>query len=174
MNRKELLQRELFRQSGELPSISFQTEGEKLAYLAGIIDGEGCLGVYKRQDKKGRVMQWPIKLVIANNSERLMKWLVVNFGGRYYERKGERENNLKWKKGYLHVLGERKLTTLLPKVLPYLVIKQEEAQSVMEAMDIKLEDPFSLRLQELYVKMRKLKDAKGKGRPTKRQESFLR
>lgn len=174
MDKQELLQGEMFRQQKELPSINFQTEGEKLAYLAGIIDGEGCLGIYKRQDKDGRVTQWPVKLVIANNSERLMKWLLVNFGGWYSERKGERKKNPKWKKGYVHVLSERKLRNLLPKVLPYLVIKQEEAEFVIQALAIKLDDPFSLRLQTLYGKMRTLKDAKGKGRPTQRQEGFLR
>jgi hypothetical protein len=56
-----------------------------LAYLAGLLDGEGTLGVYGRTEKGRR--EYVVACVVANTSTTLMEWLVTKFGGSYKARK---------------------------------------------------------------------------------------
>jgi len=85
-----------------------------IAYLAGIIDGEGHFGVTS-QGTKGAP---GIHLAIGNNSEDLIDWLASNWPGR----KGKGSTVWHSFNFYRHSLRE-----VLPEVLPHLIIKKTQA-----------------------------------------------
>jgi len=93
-------------------------------YLAGIIDGEGCIGVYKAKDK-GKYLKYFVCVVVKNTSEELIFWLKENFGGHI---KFQKTKNKKWKDCWGWHVNSKKAVTLLKKVLPYLIVKKEQAE----------------------------------------------
>lgn len=127
MNRRELLQTDAFEAKEYSQSIVFQNEGEKWAWLAGIVDGEGCFSLSRGTATKRGYMV----LRIDNKNHELMRFLTMTFGGSYSEVK---------KKGriyYQYALSMTGLRQVLPKIRPYLIVKAEEAdivQQVLKAM----------------------------------------
>ena len=118
--------------SKKVPFATGQTS-EQLAYLAGIVDGEGCF--YFGQVKQGRYgngTQWHCKLAITSTTQCLTEWLNKLFGGckeqryRYTSKRSYERPIHRW-----DATGEL-LDYLLPKILPYLVIKREHCLIMME------------------------------------------
>lgn len=60
-----------------------------LAYLAGILDGEGCFSIGK--SSKG---YYNLRVDVVNTDRRLIEWLHVNFGGYTGDRNTEK---VEWK-----------------------------------------------------------------------------
>lgn len=91
---------------------------KKYVYLAGIIDGEGCL----------RFNNAP-RLHIANTSPILIKWLITNFKGyTWTENKVYIPNS---KQRYTWELSAQQLLSLLIKVEPYLLLKRRQANLII-------------------------------------------
>jgi hypothetical protein len=98
-----------------------------LAYLAGMLDGEGTLGVYGRYQKSRK--EYIVVCVVANTDTRVLDWLVATFGGNYSKRK---RSSARWKTCYAWSLSDRhKLAELLPAVMPYMKLKVEQAKLVL-------------------------------------------
>jgi hypothetical protein len=99
----------------------------KWPYVAGIIDGEGTLAIYH---SCGR---YAAEVVIPNTSFDLMKWLVGSFGGRYNTFQPEdlhgynRKLLYRWRPS-----GKKNREKFLLGILPYLVIKREQANILLE------------------------------------------
>ena len=83
-----------------------------LAYLAGLIDGEGTISASISLNTSGYVAVNKF-LSIFNTNYKLMLWIQSRFGGKIYSRDRadlwKTEHQIKW-------------------VLPYLVIKSEQAE----------------------------------------------
>lgn len=131
--------------------ISHLTEAEK-GYLAGIVDGEGCLGVCKKKGWKGSYY-YNFIVTVANTDKKLVDWLQTKLGGyiRSYPAKGERRPWWIWSMED----GLAKIMVFCQEIMPYLVIKQEQA--LILTTDIRLlsrEDQ-----QKLYEYSRSLKRA---------------
>lgn len=104
------------------------------AYLAGIIDGEGTVGLYQGFRKSGR----PYKIVlvsVSNTDETLMAWL-VSIGGGFVARDKSKSRKPHWKpsftwavQAHVDVLG------LLKQTLPYLVIKKSRAEMIIDYLE---------------------------------------
>jgi hypothetical protein len=100
----------------------------KWSYLAGIVDGEGCvsLSAYHRTDNLDGQWRYSFAFSIVNTDLKLMKWLISNFGGVYYTKGNGGNSN--WKMSYLwRPKGRRNTEQLLLALLPYLVVKREQA-----------------------------------------------
>ena len=96
----------------------------QLAYLAGVIDGEGTIGIYHNKKRN----EYRLKVYVVNTDERLIRWLQDNFGGYVYSRVSVK--NPHWKRKYeWHLLDDE---LLLEKILKYLVVKQENAKLGIE------------------------------------------
>jgi hypothetical protein len=100
----------------------------KYSYLAGIIDGEGCLTI--GAGNKGNVTNYNSIIMVTSTSEKLVKWLQHNFGGNYYQ-SGREVPNCKpafiWR-----FLKKAEIEKLLLAILPYLIIKREQAILLLE------------------------------------------
>ncbi len=106
----------------------------QIAYMAGIVDGEGALtaGSYAKT-KKGSP-QYTIYLIISSTDECLIDWLVNTFGGKkyMYTRAQTPSNSLKtvfkWQAtGYM-------LQHICELILPYSVMKTRQIQIILELL----------------------------------------
>ena len=117
------------------------TDREKIIYLGGFIDGEGWIGIKKAFSPKTTRSLSPSYaaiLQITNTNEKIIGWLVENFGGQFCR---TRPGSSKHKVAYIWYVGNRKLQPLLAQVCPYLIIKQEQANIVLNFLTHKLIDP---------------------------------
>ena len=102
------------------------------AYLAGIIDGEGCIfiGNYSRNKSGDKFYQ--TLFTVATTSEELAVWLQDNFGGlktiytHAQTPKNSRKTVHRW------VASGDRLTHLCEVILPYIVIKKREVEIMMQ------------------------------------------
>jgi hypothetical protein len=100
----------------------------KWPYVAGIFDGEGCVCLHER--KPDGQSAFFLQVLIYNTSMNLMKWLVGNFGGKFYTRT---QTNWSQKIQYVwHPSGKKNRESFLLGVLPYLVIKRKQAEIALE------------------------------------------
>ncbi len=99
------------------------------AYLAGILDGEGCIRLSRhRSGTTGYV--YHIQITISNTSNSLMKWLDDKLPGTAYSTSlkpqqngaGTRKPAFNWV-----LAGNRRATVFLREIAPYLVIKKPQA-----------------------------------------------
>lgn len=89
-----------------------------LAYLAGIIDGEGTITLAK----ESRSNRHEARLIVVNTDVKLMNWLKDNFGGfvRIHKRIIGQKQRYDW------VIAGKKAVKLLEEVAEYLIIKREQ------------------------------------------------
>ena len=115
----------------------YQEDKTKWSYLAAMVDGEGCIGMWRQHSRAhdyattGKTYSsFNLRIQIYNTSEVLMKWLVANFGGVYQSRKlvGEKhKDSYNWRPK-----GANNTKKMLLGMLPYLVIKAEHAKLALE------------------------------------------
>ncbi len=111
----------------------------KLAYLAGLIDSDGHITVAKsepsQRDRARSTIHYPI-VGITNTDKRMMEWVLENFGGSYGSRMGQKmkAKSLErgWKERYDWRMTGKKSLTLLEDILPYLVVKRDRAELVLQ------------------------------------------
>jgi len=99
------------------------TVDEELAYLAGIIDGEGCVSIAKNT-RRGR-NYYSLRINVSNNSIDLMQWLEDTFGDvvrTSYHRWYDRRDLYDW------TASGNQAQVLLELVLPFLIIKKDQAK----------------------------------------------
>ena len=104
----------------------------KLGYVAGILDGEGSIIITnsKLHTRTGNPYNgYLVRVTIANTSEPLMKHLVFHFGGVYRPKK-QRVNKICYQ--WECTGGNEKKEKFLLAVLPYMLIKREQALLALE------------------------------------------
>ena len=105
------------------------TETEK-AYLAGLIDGEGTIGLFNRERTNVQVC---IPYVAVSNTNTLMRdWLKerIPFGGWGNPGRSASRDN-RWKLCYSVLWSSMSGIAILEAVMPYLVLKKKNAQWVL-------------------------------------------
>lgn len=102
------------------------TKKEKLIYLAGILDGEGCLIPYKNNG--GYRRSHTARCVVRHTSKKLIDWLRTNFGGHcsIQIREGNRKTQYTWRLRY------KEMKEVLTGVMPYLIVKKKEAKQSLK------------------------------------------
>lgn len=115
------------------------------AYCAGIIDGEGCISltIHRQLTKYGWKDQVCHKVYVANTNKRLLEWLVEITGlgkvKKYSQSKStkwERFDSAKIKPLFVWAIWGNGIRQFLPQILPYLVIKQEHAELMLESLKV--------------------------------------
>jgi len=98
-----------------------------LAYVGGIMDGEGSISICKLKTKDTRRgFGYFLQVSVGNTNESLIDWLRINFGGSKYFSKGSirRGNKALWK----WALSAHKALVFLQIIKPYLRIKSFQAE----------------------------------------------
>ena len=107
-----------------------------LAYLAGILDGEGSIQIRKRKDKGMRLgFCYQLVVNIANTNEWLVRWIHLNFGGLLYK---NRIPAAHYKQVYQWSVSSNKAKFVLESLLPYLKIKKPQAEIALQFQSQKI------------------------------------
>ena len=119
---------------------------EQWAYLAGLVDGEGCISI--QYGKGRRNPTYSAKLVIAMTDYGMIEWLKNTFGcgsiwTAYRSKSSARPN---WKDIHYWQLGSLAALDILRGVYPYLLLKREQAEAA-----IKLQEDVSARRHKKYL-----------------------
>jgi len=99
------------------------------AYFAGIMDGEGNIGVYQCRMKSGKI-RFSMGFNVGINSAELVAWLVNTVGGAFYPKKIDSIRHAQTYTWCLRQPNDVKRACI--GVLPYLVIKKEQARLLMK------------------------------------------
>jgi hypothetical protein len=101
-----------------------------LIYMAGIIDGEGCLSIeLQAANKSCRKVDYYIpRMSVINTSYPLIEWLTKNFGGKHHIRKKEAKHKLIY---VWNIFGQH-LEDVVKAILPYMIIKADAAKIILE------------------------------------------
>lgn len=101
-----------------------------MAYIAGLLDGEGCINIYKittdyiRQKEKRKVPKFVLSVTIYNCDYAVLLWLYRQFGG-YLQTRSKRSE--KWKDAYAWKLSANVASDFLESIKRYLRIKKRQA-----------------------------------------------
>lgn len=136
--------------------ISLWTPSITNSYFAGFFDGEGSVGIYKtKQSKHSRGSGfWYKPRVSASNSVRpILKKMQSLYGGGLVSF-APRTENRSWEHSW-SLTTNRPIELFLLKVLPYLVVKYEQANTMMQlirmngSVDPRKRECLALKLQAL-------------------------
>lgn len=101
------------------------------AYIAGIIDGEGCVTLSKKKDPSMR-LGYGLRphITVVNTNKKLIQFLkdITNLGVVYsgQDKKKNSKPHFRWQ------LWSQQARSFLLEILPYLVLKQKQAQLVLD------------------------------------------
>lgn len=98
-------------------------EETKLAWAAGIIDGEGCIMVCEHRPKRC----FTLRVTVTNTDPRMLTAMKSMFGGSICEQrwKGDKpQHRTKW----VWVTCSKQAEAALVAMLPYLVTKKDQAE----------------------------------------------
>lgn len=98
-----------------------------LEYLAGLVDGEGCIRLHP--SNKGKYRKYYPRLQVTNTYRSILDMLVDQYGGAVHSSKNELKPH--WKEKHDWRLTGDKARELLNQLLPYLIIKQDKAKEVL-------------------------------------------
>ncbi len=105
----------------------------QMAYLAGIVDGEGSIyiGNFSCNPKTG-TLHYQTNMEVTNTDENLIHWLMNNIGGRRttYTPKQTPKNSRRTV--YRWMVSGDELTHLCNLLLPYLIIKKRQCEIMIE------------------------------------------
>ena len=105
----------------------------QLAYLAGIVDGEGSIyiGNFSSNPKTG-VPYYQTNIQVTNTDEKLIDWLYQTFGGLKSTRTRKQMPHNSRKQVYMWTASGDRVTHLCEEILPYLICKTRQAQIMLE------------------------------------------
>lgn len=103
-----------------------------LAYLAGIIDGEGSIYIGNFScNPITKLPYYQTNIQVTNTDEGLIKWLQDTFGGLVNNKCKENTDRPRRKAFVWTVSGER-LTHLCELIMPYLICKKRQAEIMLK------------------------------------------
>ena len=129
----------------------------KIAMAAMAVDCKGCSSISRvcAETKIGTAYyNYNLKISVINTSMRLMRWLVRYFGGDFYKvppGKLGKKQCFKWS----CLGGHKKVEAFLLGILPYLLIKREQALTALEYLRMTGVENPEVRCQ-LWEKMKVL------------------
>lgn len=112
-----------------------------LAYLAGIIDGEGSIEL-----RMQRSNSLDLIVHVFNSDRPLFDWIEERFGGKTYDiHKRQRVERPQWANVYNWNIGGETAVALLNRLLPFMVVKRAQAMLAVEAWNKRQPIPRSQR-----------------------------
>lgn len=102
------------------------------AYIAGLVDGEGHIGLAKMKSKqRGMASTYSPRVDVANTKHALLLWCKLTTGIGEVKVSGQRSNRT----DYSWELKIDEMTQFLMVIRSYLVIKREQADLVIEYLE---------------------------------------
>ena len=98
-----------------------------LAYLAGIIDGEGTIGIYKGAEP----FNYHLALIITNTYAPMLDWVRARTGGSLTRHTPETARH---KQGWQVVVWQARAADVIRLCQPYLIVKAQQADLALRFM----------------------------------------
>lgn len=111
----------------------------QLAYMAGLIDGEGCISFHFIRPSNGN-MSFTSDFTINNTDKTMMRWVYNIFGGRWCP---ERWGLLATRQIYRIHFNHEQALPILSAVLPYIVAKKRQIEIVLEYLNHRQQYPHT-------------------------------
>ncbi len=111
------------------------------AYLAGLIDGDGCVAFRKRRDKKTKSgFTFCPQLIVVSKDLFFLEKLKETFFG-HIDTQGKSAFNGKqiWSLRF----STNEMRAMLPELIPHLILKRREAELLLEGITITVRHRFS-------------------------------
>lgn len=103
--------------------------GELLyAYVAGVIDGEGNISIFRVTSSRDRP-RYALRVVVGITEPWLPQFLKLHFGGNVCLRKSKTKAH---KDVWIWTVAAKKAKPFLERVLPYLCLKHEQAELALK------------------------------------------
>ena len=118
------------------------------AYVAGLIDGEGCISVNRSKTKSDYIYSARIDVGMSAKAGPLLKMLHTQFGGGLRQ---IRKRTRRWAAAYAWGVFGHAAGRLLRDLLPHLVLKRQQA-----SLGIELQDMIAGKTRGWTKKMREL------------------
>ena len=119
-----------------------------IAYIAGLLDGEGTVAI-NQSFCKSRTRRYELQVSIVNTWLEPLLGVKAQHGGSIHSRK-----NFRFKPIYHWSVGQRAAEGFLRKVLPYLIIKKQRALLALDFMEKKYGKPWQ-KLDAAELELRK-------------------
>jgi hypothetical protein len=124
-----------------------------LAYMAGIIDGEGCICIHRSRTKRAGdslIANVTVRMTV----EHIPQWLHFSFGGSFGTQKPKKVG---WQPVYQWKVYGKNAVTFLQAILPYLIVKRPQAEIALRVEALKpgfrqRSTPMDKFLQEIEAK----------------------
>ena len=100
-----------------------------LAYAAGIIDGEGYIGIGVHHRPHHR-----LSVTVGMTDSLVPTWLWITFGGSLNE---YQRHHVGWRSIWVWRICDRQAGEFLPQILPYLKVKREHAKLAIQFQKLK-------------------------------------
>ena len=147
----------------------------EIGYLAGLFDGEGCVGYYSRSTKG--VPYHSASLHICMTDKRAPEWIMNTVGyGKISvsEKPGNNRTVYSWQ-----LCNKPQIQEVLRMIRPYLVVKADQVDALMALWEAETTFPSRKVSTELIAirqnamnHIRELKQVSAEGVETRRAESF--
>ena len=102
-----------------------------LAYLAGIIDGEGSVSIHSTLARR-KFQVYVAQVIVVNSHVPLIDWLHSTFGGIVNVKSVSKKGFIGKRRCYTWTIIGYNLDRLLPLVSPYMIVKKQQVDSVIE------------------------------------------
>ena len=140
--------------------MQMEEKREDLAYLAGIIDGEGYIGLCLAKDKrfKKKPNLRPV-VTISNTNLELLNWInnTFKYGSFSFSLREDSRQNSRCKTRYrLECASRLNSLKILKAIFPHLKIKKSQANLVIEFLEKHEYGKYTEQEWEIYWKLRKI------------------
>lgn len=114
--------------------LSDKMKGKDIIYISGIIDGEGCIGIFKENHKGKQPILRPL-ISITNSNHQLLKYLLNRLPKVkpiFYKR------DIIFHKNWTLMFRKQEIVeSILREILPFLVAKREQANLVLKFINLR-------------------------------------
>ena len=105
----------------------------QIAYLSGIIDGEGSIYIGNFScNKKTKVPYYQTNIQVTNTDKPLIDWLIQTFGGLTSKRTAKQHTSNSRKQAYMWTASGDRVTHLCELILPYLIVKTKQCEIMIK------------------------------------------
>lgn len=105
------------------------------AYVAGLIDGEGCIAIY---ESKGRTFYHNVTVGMTAKALPILEQLKAKYGGNLTL---HRQATERWDAAHTWSVHGDAATPVLEEVMPHLVLKEEQARIALKVAEIRASLP---------------------------------
>lgn len=110
-------------------------------YVAGLFDGEGCVGISRWPKPGSRHVRYALFVSIGMTYRPIIEAIATEYNGFYHENRHDLRNK-KHRIQFNCVFGSQIAATFLRRLLPYAIVKREEIIVALELQDNIDQNPY--------------------------------